>query len=149
MARGPVPVAFLTRGQEPLRRRPVACPRGISAASMGRSIPRGGLRWAHALTSDPALSPHHQVVMTDGHYSRPASALRRRVFTLCMGSSTSFAGKSSSSKLPDMTRRISGPRSCTALKPAYTPTNQSDWNTRGRLYNNRLGDLDSNVQVLK
>ena len=40
-------------------------------------------------------------------------------FTRCIGSSTSFVGgKSSSSKCPEMARRISGPRSCTARRPA-------------------------------
>ena len=46
-------------------------------------------------------------------------------FTLCNGSSVSFRGvPSSSSKLPDIARRISGPRSCTARRPAWTNRNK-------------------------
>ena len=42
------------------------------------------------------------------------------LLTLCMGSSASWSTNSSSSSVPEIARLISGPRSCTALKPACT-----------------------------
>lgn len=69
-------------------------------------------------------------------FLRITTHLLLQLLTLCIGSSASWSTNSSSSSVPEIARLISGPRSCTALRPACTSqqTHQSTWQHQTQCY---------------